>query len=314
MNSPIRGLHHVTATVDDAEADLAFAAGVLGLRLVKKTVNFDDPFVYHFYYGDETGTPGTIWTTFPYGGRGLRHGRVGAGQVTATTFTVPAGSLDYWRERLEAAGAAPGALAPRFGEPGLVFRDPSGLIFEILEAADDRRGWPGSPIDAARAIRGLHGVTLTSRAAANTIEFMTTVLGFSVEATEGDRTRLTVGGHGPGHIVDVIDGYGRQPGMGGIGTVHHVAFAVATRAEQELMRQRLIDLGHIVTPVQDRQYFQSIYFREPGGVLFEIATSEPGFAADEPAESLGRALKLPPWQEPNRQTIEAALPPVEPPL
>jgi len=311
MSSDILGLHHVTATVDDAQADLDFAAGALGLRLVKKTVNFDNPFVYHFYYGDRVGTPGTVWTTFPYKGHGVRPGRVGAGQVTAVAFSVPPTSIDFWRARLTGRGVEVEPATVRFGEAGLTVRDPSGLVIEIVgTAADARTPWTGGDVPEASAVRGVHGVTLTSRAADRTIEFMTTALGFTVAGSDGARTRLTVGGEGPGHIFDVIDGHGSQPGVNGLGTVHHVAMAVATTAEQGLMRERLVHLGAMVTPVQDRQYFQSIYFREPGGVLFEIATSEPGFTLDEPVDELGRLLKLPSWEEPHRGDIEAGLAPV----
>jgi len=313
MNAPILGLHHVTATVDDAQADLDFAAGILGLRLVKKTVNFDNPFVYHFYYGDETGSPGTIWTTFPYRHHGVRPGRIGAGQVTATAFSVPSASLDGWRDRFASLSIDTEPIADRFGQTGLAFRDASGLRLEILGADDDRKPWTGGNLEPAMAIRGIHSVTLTSRALTSTIEFMTGALGFVIATADGDRTRLSVGGSGPGHIFDVVDGHERPPGVNGLGTVHHVAMAVSSSEEQLEMRRRLVDRGVVVTPVQDRQYFQSIYFREPGGVLFEIATMSPGFTVDEHIDGLGRALKLPAWEEPNRPAIEAGLPGVTTP-
>jgi glyoxalase family protein len=308
VDSPILGLHHVTATADDAQADLDFAAGALGLRLVKKTVNFDNPFVYHFYYGDRTGTPGTIWTTFPYRGHGVRQGVIGAGQVTATTFSIPPDSLGFWRERLAAAGLETAVIGRRFDEPVLGVRDPSGLAIELVEtAADDREPWTGAGISAPHAIRGVHSVTLTSRAAASTIDFMTSLLGFTAGPADEGRSRLTIGGTAPGHVFDIVDGHGRSTGVNGVGTVHHVAMAVASSDEQLSMRERLVDAGVMVTPVQDRQYFESIYFREPGGVLFEIATCVPGFAADEPVDALGRLLKLPSWEEAKRPVIEAGL-------
>lgn len=308
MDSPILGLHHVTATVDDAQADLDFAAGALALRLVKKTVNFDNPFVYHFYYGDETGTPGTIWTTFPYKGHGVRQGVIGAGQVTATTFSVPPGSIGFWRDRLQSRGIEVAVSGRRFDEPVLVARDPSGLVMELIETERDaRNAWTGADVGSGEAIRGVHSVTLTSRAAASTIDFMTGILGFVTRGEEDGRARLTVGADTPGHTFDVIDAHGRQGGINGLGTVHHVAMAVTSSAEQLLMRERLLKAGVMVTPVQDRQYFQSIYFREPGGVLFEIATSAPGFTADEPVSALGERLKLPSWEEHNRPAIEAGL-------
>ena len=315
MDSPILGLHHVTATVDDAQADLDFAAGALALRLVKKTVNFDNPLVYHFYYGDEAGTPGTIWTTFPYKGHGVRQGTIGAGQVTATAFSVPENTIGFWRDRLQARGLSVAMGARRFDEPVLTVRDPSGLMIDIVETTREARTpWTGAGVAPAEAICGIHSVTLTSRAAVSTIEFMTTLLGFVVRGDEDGRTRLTVGSDGPGHTFDVIDAHGHQPGVNGLGTVHHVAMAVNGPADQQQMRERLAGAGVMVTPVQDRQYFQSIYFREPGGVLFEIATAAPGFAADEPLDALGRLLKLPPWEEPHRSTIEAGLARVTPPL
>ncbi len=314
MDSPVLGLHHVTATVDDAQADLDFAAGTLGLRLVKKTVNFDNPFVYHFYYGDEAGTPGTIWTTFPYKGHGVRQGAIGAGQVTATAFSIPAGSIGFWRDRLLARTVETATGSRRFDEPVLTLRDPSGLVMELIETARDARTpWTGADVTGDEAIRGVHSVTLASRAVASTIDFMTSALGFTIDAVETRRTRLSVGGSQPGHHFDVLDAHGYQPGINGLGTVHHVAMAVASAADQLRMRERLAALGVTVTPVQDRQYFQSIYFREPGGVLFEIATSTPGFTADEPIGALGRLLKLPPWEEPNRSTIEAGLAEVDRP-
>jgi len=308
VDSPITGLHHVTATVDDAQADLDFAAGALALRLVKKTVNFDNPFVYHFYYGDESGTPGTIWTTFPYRGHGVRPGRIGAGQVTATSFSVPPNSLDAWCARLGARGIDVSPGGERFGEPVVTMRDPSGLVMELIATGrDDRRPWIGHGVDDDTAVRGIHSVTMASRAAAATIDFMAKVLGFDVVDQAGDRTRLTINGNRPGRTFDVVDAHGHQPGVNGLGTVHHVAMAVATKAEQLLMRERLLGVGVVVTPVQDRQYFESIYFREPGGVLFEIATSEPGFSTDEPTSALGQLLKLPSWEESHRSAIEAGL-------
>lgn len=307
MNSPILGLHHVTATVDEAQADLDFAVGILGLRLVKTTVNFDNPFVYHFYYGDRTGTPGSIWTTFPYRGHGVRPGRIGAGQVTATTFSVPAASLPFWRERFAARRLEAEEATTRFGEPGLTVRDPSGLVMEVVASERDLRTPWISDVPEHAAVRGLHSVTLLSRSVAGTIDFMTNVLGFTVSGTDGNRTRLTINGELPGQTFDVIDGHGMQPGVNGLGTVHHVAMAVTGAKEQLAMRERLLHHGAMVTPVQDRQYFESIYFREPGGILFEIATSTPGFLLDEPVDALGESLKLPSWEESHRAQIEAGL-------
>jgi glyoxalase family protein len=308
MAPKILGLHHVTATVDDAQADLDFCIDLLGLRLVKKTVNFDNHNVYHFYYGDEAGHPGTIWTTFPYKGYGVRVGAKGSGQVVTTSFSVPAASMPFWRARLQAAKVAVAELDPRFGEQVIRFDDPSGLIFELIGSTRDARDpWTGNGVGAGEAIRGLHSVTMLVRTAGLTTAFMSTVLGWRNVAKDGKRTRMAAGGDAPGHFIDVVEDYSAPAGINGVGTVHHVAMAIGTGEEQEKIQQELLTSGVGVTDVRDRCYFTSIYFREPGGVLFEIATMKPGFDVDEPMESLGRALKLPPWEEPHRPSIEANL-------
>ena len=312
MNHTILGLHHVTATVDDAQSDLNFCLEVLGLRLVKKTVNFDNHHVYHFYYGNERGTPGTIWTTFPYKDHGVRAGVKGAGQIVTTSFSVPAASLDFWRERLESNGAQARAVITPFGENAVATVDPSGLWFELIGTAQDpREPWTGNGVDAAEAIRGLHCVTLVVRQKGPTLTLMTKVLGYTV-VNEGDaRTRVAAGGNAPGHFIDVVEEPQADTAINGIGTVHHVAMAIATGDEQLRLREDLLKRGLKVTDVRDRCYFQSIYFREPGGVLFEVATVQPGFTVDEPLPSLGRDLKLPPWEEPYRKGIEPGLAVVE---
>jgi glyoxalase family protein len=308
---PILGLHHVTATVDDAQDDLDFCVGALGLRLVKKTVNFDNHHVYHFYYGDERGTPGTIWTTFPYKGHGVRVGTKGAGQVTVTSFSVPTGALAFWRARLADRAVAVTDLPPRFGEPVVRFADRSGLAFELIATDRDARvPWVAAGRSEDAAIRGLHSVTLVVHDAAKTIDLMTRLLGYAVVDRMEARYRLEVNGGGPGRTIDVAEHPEAEAAVNGLGTVHHVAMAVATAEEQLQLRGELIRYGCKVTEVRDRCYFQSIYFREPGNVLFEIATTTPGFDVDEPADRLGRALKLPPWEEPHRAGIEAALAPV----
>ncbi len=303
------GLHHVTATVDDAQEDLDFCLDGLGLRLVKRTVNFDNHNVYHFYYGDERGSPGTIWTTFPYRGWGVPAGRKGAGQVTVTSFSVPTGSLDSWKAHLARHRTTAAAIGPRFGESVLAFEDPSGLGFELVESgADQRAPWTAGGVGADAAIRGLHSVTMLIPDPASTLALMTGILGFSVAGEEPGRTRLALGGSGPGHVVDIAHGADPGPAMNGLGTVHHVAFAIGSPGEQLALREDLLGHGIRVTEVRDRQYFQSIYFRTPGGVLFEVATTSPGFDVDEPLDSLGCALKLPPWEEGNRPAIEHGLP------
>jgi glyoxalase family protein len=310
MTHPILGLHHVTATVDDAQDDLDFCLGVLGLRLVKKTVNFDNHNVYHFYYGDELGTPGTIWTTFPYKGHGVRAGTKGAGQVVVTSFSVPAGSLEAWAERLARQGVGSRRLAPRFGDEVIALDDPSGLSFELVAGdRDPRQPWTGR-LEAESAIRGLHSVTLEVRDSEPTVALMTEVLGYEVIETAGKRVRLAVGEEAPGHLIDVVAEADAEAAVNGIGTVHHVAMAIDNDEEQLRLREDLVSRGLMVTPVRDRSYFRSIYFREPGGVLFEVATMRPGFTRDEAPEELGRALRLPEWEEPHRAIIEAGLAPV----
>lgn len=307
MAHRILGLHHVTATVDDAPADLDFCIELLGMRLVKKTVNFDNHNVYHFYYGNERGEPGTIWTTFPYKGYGVRVGSKGAGQVVTTAFSVPLGSLEFWRNRLRHAGVAFNDVEAFFGEPAIAFNDPSGLRFELIAGNRDTRApWAREVADDA-AIRGLHSVQMMVRRAEPSVEFVTKVLGYSIVASAGNRTRVAVNGDTPGHLIDIIEDNDAKTAVNGLGTVHHVAMAIATPEEQLALRDELASLGAGVTDVRDRCYFQSIYFREPGGVLFEVATMKPGFTVDEPAESLGRDLKLPPWEEQHRASIEANL-------
>ena len=281
------------------------------MRLVKKTVNFDNHHVYHFYYGNEHGSPGTIWTTFPYRDRGVRVGTKGAGQVVATSFSVPASSLGFWRSRLKSAGVDAHDIEGRFGEDALRMTDPSGLWFELIgNDSDSRTPWTGNGVGAAEAIRGIHSVTLTVRSLGPTLALLTDVLGYSVVSQHSARTRVAAGGSAPGHIIDIIEDPDADSAINGLGTVHHVAMAISTADEQLRLREELLQMGLKVTEVRDRCYFQSIYFREPGGVLFEVATIQPGFAVDEDQASLGRALKLPPWEEPHRAIIEVGLAPV----
>jgi glyoxalase family protein len=308
--SSILSLHHVTATVDDAQADLDFCIEALGLRLVKKTVNFDNHHVYHFYYGDERGTPGTIWTTFPYRGRGVPDGTKGVGQVTATSFSVPSVALGFWHQRLRDRGVRVTDPTSRFGEDAILFSDPSGLTFELVaNDRDQRTPWtpPAGTVSANEAIRGLHSVTMTVRSRARTLELMTGLLGFTMVNETEKRTRIAVNGDEPGKTIDIVEAPERDAAINGLGTVHHVALAITTPDEQLRLREELMRFGCKVTEVRDRQYFRSIYFREPGGVLLEVATVQPGFAIDEELPCLGQDLKLPPWEEPYRSSIEAGL-------
>ena len=307
MTPRILGLHHVTATVDEAQPDLDFCVELLGLRLVKKTVNFDNHNVYHFYYGNELGEPGTIWTTFPYAGYGVRVGAKGAGQVVTTCFSVPTGSLEFWRHRLQEKAVVSSDLETHFGEPAIGFNDPSGLKFELIaNDGDTRKPWT-EMIGAKSAIRGIHSVQMMVRKAQPSVDFLTGVLGWHLVGTSGPRTRLAAGGNAAGHLIDVIEDNDANSAVNGLGTVHHVAMAIETAEEQLAIRDELHRRGVGVTDVRDRCYFTSIYFREPGGVLYEIATMKPGFTVDEDRATLGRDLKLPPWEEPHRASIEQGL-------
>jgi glyoxalase family protein len=311
MAPQTHGIHHVTAISGEPQRNANFYAGILGLRLVKKTVNFDDPDTYHLYYGDGAGSPGTIMTFFPW--EHAPRGRIGAGQLIVTSFSIPATSLGYWTERLVEKGVRFENPRDRFGETVLTFEDPDGLRTELVAADDERPGWAQGPTPAEHSVRGLHHVALAGEAPDRTAKLMTDLLGFrQVEETEG-RVRFAAGAGGPSDLVDVVGAAGFPRGSMGVGTVHHVAFRVPDEESQLAVREKIAALGYNVTPVLDRNYFRSIYFREPGGVLFEIATDPPGFAADEEPDHLGESLKLPPWLEKNREHIEAALPPLRVP-
>ena len=303
------GLHHVTAIASDPQANVDFYTTVLGLRLVKRTVNFDAPDTYHLYYGDESGSPSSILTFFPW--RGVPAGRQGSGITTATAFSVPPESLGWWAQRVAALGIDHEGPRARDGEEVLTFRDPDGLVIDVVAApGDTRSGWDGyGHVPAEHAVRGLHSVTMSERLPERTATLLTDLLGMRAAAEDGDRVRFAMGDGGAGTVVDVAADT-RARGLQAAGTVHHIAFRAPDGATQLRWREELVEAGLQVTEVLDRQYFTSIYFREPGGVLLEIATDQPGFAVDEPLLELGRALKLPPWLEPSRAQIEAALPPI----
>ncbi len=310
MNRQITGIHHVTAIARDPQANLDFYTGVLGLRLVKKTINFDDPGTYHFYYGDEQGRPGTILTFFPW--PMARLGSHGAGQATVTSFSVPEGSLGAWQERLDRLGVTFEAPRERFDEEVLTLLDPDGLKLELVARADDdRTPWLAGPVPPGQAIRGFDGVTLTEWNPEVTARVLDGVLGFRAAGEQRDRFRFEAGAGGPGTRVDVVAKPDAPRGHVAAGTVHHVAWRTPDDAQQKAWHEELAGLGFHVSAILDRQYFHSIYFREPGGVLFEIATDPPGFTLDETVESLGSGLRLPPWLEPERKEIEAILPNVE---
>jgi glyoxalase family protein len=307
MKPSLPGIHHVTAITADAQANIDFYCGVLGQRLVKLTVNFDDPGSYHLYYGDEFGRPGTIMTFFSW--PGALRGRAGPPQVTAASCAVPAASLGFWEKRLKGHDIHAGATATRFGEQVLSFSDPDGTRLELV-ATDAPGGHPpaGGPVPTEHAIRGFYGVTLSEEGYEKTAQLLTDVMGFRPVASEGNRFRYRAAGDGFASVVDLLCVPAARAGSMGAGVVHHVAFRTPTDDEQAGWREEIRRLGLNVSPVMDRSYFRSIYFREPGGVLFEVATDTPGFAADEPADELGTRLMLPPWMGQHRAAIEAALP------
>lgn len=304
------GIHHLTAIASDPQANVNFYTGLLGLRLVKKTVNFDDPTAYHLYYGDAAGSPGSIVTFFYWPGLEAR-GRVGSGQNTAIVFSAPPASLDFWQQRLSAAGVV-SHRRERFGETAVAFADPDGIPVEIVAVADDdRAGWTTADISAGHALRGLHTAELTVRSPLKTEALITGVMGYQLLRRDGDRARFeSAAGGGSGHYIDVITDPSARPGVGGAGTIHHIAWSVPDDDTELLMQRELANAGHLVSEVRDRNYFHSIYYREPGGILFEIATENPGFAIDESPESLGTALKLPAQFERARSQIESLLPPI----
>lgn len=305
---PIVGLHHVTAIASNPQHNLDFYTGVLGLRFVKRTINFDDPGTYHFYFGDDAGSPGTILTFFPW--PHAHRGTPGVGETSVTAFRVPTGSLVYWKERLTHSGISVEEAPERFGEGVLAFADPDGMRLELIAS-----GAPGahpprfSDVPGEHSICGFHGVTLCE----SSVEATAAVLGqmgFVQAQHVGERYRFTAPGDAAGIHVDVLVQPQHAYARLGAGSVHHIAFRVPDDPEQKAWRSVLTEAGLDVTPVLDRTYFHSIYFREPGGVLFEIATDPPGFAFDEPLESLGESLRLPPWLESKRAAIERTLPPI----
>lgn len=310
MNKEITGIHHVTAIASDAQKNLDFYAGVLGLRLVKITVNFDDPTSYHFYYGDRLGTPGTILTFFAW--TGTRRGRQGTGQATSVAFSIPESALGFWLERLLKAGIAYQKPVRRFDEQVLTFRDHDGLTLELVahQGAERREGWTGGDVPAEHALRGIHAVTLCLDGYEHTAKLLTDTMKFRKTGEEGSFFRYEAGEGGSGTTVDLRCAPDFWSGVVAGGTIHHIAWRTHTDEEQQAWHDEIAGLGLNVTPQLDRQYFQSIYFREPGGVLFEIATDAPGFTVDETEDELGTRLKLPSWIEPNRAYIESVLPPL----
>lgn len=294
MDPTISGIHHVTAITADAQKNIDFYCGVLGLRFVKLTVNFDDPSSYHLYYGDELGRPGTIMTFFAWPGG--HRGRVGPPQVTSTAFAVPVGALDFWR----------------FDDRVLHFTDPDGVGLDIVATRQPGgQSWPGGPVPDEHAIRGFHSVTISEEGYESTARVLTELMGFKAHGSEGNRFRYRAGvGDGFASDVDLVCVPDARNGGMGAGIVHHVAFRTPDDLQQEGWWKQVASANPNVSPVMDRQYFRSIYFREPGGVLFEIATDSPGFAVDEPAQRLGSKLMLPAQHEPRRAEIERIVRPL----
>lgn len=309
MENRILGLHHITAIASAAQENFDFYTRQLGLRLVKKTVNFDDPGTYHFYYGDEQGTPGTILTFFPWGGPKAA-GRNGAGMATGIGYAVPANSLGFWQERFKTAGIPFKALEQRMGETVLPFTDPDGLQLELVapQKPDNRQPWTTTGIDASVATRGFYNITLTLRKIEATAAVLTGIFGYKLLQQEGNRYRFVTDAVDNAAIVDLLEEPDAPAGYAAAGTNHHVAFRVKDEATLMAFREKIESKGHHITPKIDRNYFFSLYFREPGGVLFEVATDNPGFATDENLAELGTHLMLPAQYEAYRSKIEEALP------
>ena len=315
MEKQINGLHHVTAIASDPQRNIDFYTGVLGLRLVKLTVNFDDPHTYHLYYGDKTGHPGTVLTFFPW--PGSPHGRRGTGQATVTSFLIPENSMPYWKDRLKMHDVKFEEPRYRFKheEESLIFYDRDDLKLELVASSassgSNFEPWEKAPVPSASAIRGFHSVTVSEEGYERTAALLKETLGFRLVQEEGERFRYEVGEGGASTIIDLLCQPALPRGEILAGTVHHVAWRATNDEQQKEWRKDLVKIGMNVTPVLNREYFHSIYFREPGGVLFEIATEPPGFEIDEPEKKLGTSLKLPPWLESSRKHIETALPKIQ---
>jgi len=308
MLTQIKGLHHVTLLASNAQANNAFFTEAMGLRRVKKTVNFDAPDVYHLYYGDALGTPGSVMTYFPF--PNAARGKRGVGEVSRTAFAVPRGSLDHWATRLGSSAATQVAKDTYFGAPRLTFSGPDGDDFALIEVQDDRTPWTEGGIDPDLAVRGFHSASMRladDGATAEVLRFM----GYEVGEKDGASQRFVMPDGNGADSIDIETIPGAQAARQGAGSVHHIAFAVEDRAAQLEVRKALLDTGHQVTPVIDRDYFWAIYFRTPGGVLFEVATNEPGFDVDEDTAHLGEALKLPDQHAHLRERLEATLEPID---
>ncbi len=305
MENKILGLHHITAIAGDAKRNFNFYSNILGLRFIKKTVNFDDPGTYHFYFGDEVGSAGTILTFFPWG-EGIQQGRKGSGMATEIGYSVPKGSLDFWQKRFEKYNVIYNKPAEKFGEKYLTFLDPDGLKLELIESKteDNRKAWETEEVKADVATKGFHNITLTLNDIKPTAAILTEIFGYKLIDQDVNRYRYATDAVENAAIVDLVELSDEKRGLNANGTVHHVAFRVQNDEILMHFREKIEDYGLSITPQIDRQYFHSLYFREPGGVLFEIATDNPGFTVDESLEELGKNLKLPAQYESQRKDIE----------
>jgi glyoxalase family protein len=311
MKTSVHGIHHVTAIAGNAQENLNFYVGVLGLRLVKKTINQDAPDTYHLFYADGAGTPGTDLTFFPWPNMGP--GRLGIGLTIEVPFAVPTGSLPYWQERFEKKRVAFGKVETRFGEKALPFKDPHGLQLALVETDDERQfvPWERSPVPPEHQLRGMHAVRLWERDLKPTATLLTEAMGFERLGAEAGWHRYGVDGGASGKLIEVKELPQERRGQWGTGSVHHVAWRMKDSEEEVALRDVIVEMGLGPTPPIDRFWFKSVYFEEPGGALFELAMDGPGFSRDEEMEHLGERLVLPPWLEPRRREIEAALPPLE---
>lgn len=307
MENKILGLHHITAIASQAQRNYDFYTKVLGLRLVKKTVNFDDPGTYHFYFGDEIGSPGSILTFFPW--EGIQKGLAGVGMATEIGYSVPADSLSFWEQRLKELKVKHQPVAERFGQQFLSLEDPDGLFLNLVAvAADSRKPWTTADVQASEAIKGFYSVALTVRNLAPTAKVLTDLLGYRLLQQDGSRYRFVTDAISTANVVDVVEDPTGHRGVNAGGTNHHIAFRVKDDNILMAFREKIEGAGLHITEKIDRNYFYSLYFREPGGVLFEIATDNPGFATDESVDQLGTNLMLPPQYEKHRSAIENALP------
>jgi len=306
MENGILGIHHITAIAGKAKTNVDFYTKILGLRLVKKTINFDDPGTYHLYYGDELGTPGTILTFFPW--EGIHAGKTGTGMATEIGYAIPIGSLDFWKTHFEKSNIRIQASGKRFNQEFISIQDPDGLSLSLIETADTRKPWETGEVKADSATRGFHSITLTLKNTEATAKVLTEILGYHLANDESNRYRYATDAINTASIVDLISAPQEKSAVNAGGTIHHLAFRVKDEATLMDFRKKIEKYGLGVTPKIDRNYFFSIYFKEPGGVLFEIATDNPGFTVDEPANELGINLKLPAQYEAHRAQIEKALP------